>query len=136
MSVRQFAAYRSPGKGRVFALLDDPADTLEVVTTLGADDLALTDSLVAELNAYLAEREDKALDEVLRQLPEAVRRAVTSFLRQHCEPEPGTYGVHGAIRRLRLVYFDDRTPDFEEYVDAALHDRTRRPRDERGRPGW
>ncbi len=107
----QFVAYRTPSKAHVYALdrgneFWARADSLDLVTTVGRDQLALVDVLITDLNMYLAdpERKDPAdigkhqLPETLGQLPSAVAESIERYIQHHCsESRLGRYGDQGPI---------------------------------------
>lgn len=139
MTVREFLAHKTPGKSRVFAIDTDEPQFLEAVTTLGADDLHRTDSLLDGLNVHLLTRDENDLDELLAAFPDAVRIGVRDFLTRRCPaPPPGVFGEFGPVERVRLMYLDG--DDVEEYVQAAylvdLGIRVTNEADARGRVDW
>lgn len=139
MTIREFLAHATPGKSRVFAIDTDEPQSLEAVTSLGAADAHRTDDLLDRLNVYLVTRDDTALEELLGDLPEAVRIAVRDFLARRCPaPPPGAFGEFGPVERVRLMYLDGN--DLEEFVQAAylvgLGVRLTNEADSRGRVGW
>ncbi|MFF3672947.1 hypothetical protein ACFYYS_03050 [Streptomyces sp. NPDC002120] len=110
----------SPGRCRVFALVRDPHERLEVVTTLGATDLALSDELVEALNGYLSDQGDPILGTVLDRAPNPVRMAVRQYLQGRPAPELGTFTPYGPVGIVRdAVYFGGIDTELEEYLDGA-----------------
>ncbi|MEU6708580.1 hypothetical protein [Streptomyces wuyuanensis] len=110
----------SPGRCRVFALIKDPHERLEVVTTLGATDLALSDELVEALNGYLFDQGDPILGTVLDRAPNPVRMAVRQYLQGRPAPELGTFTAYGPVGIVReSVYFGGIDSELEEYLDGA-----------------
>ncbi|MBB4907797.1 hypothetical protein [Actinophytocola algeriensis] len=140
MTVREFLAHRTPGKSRVFAIDTDEPQSLDAVTSLGADDLHRTDSLLDGLNVYLITRDETDLASRLADFPEAVRIGVRDFLARRCAPPPplGAFGQFGPVERVRLMYLDG--DDLEEFVRAAflvdLGIRLSNEADARGRIDW
>lgn len=140
MTIREFLAHTTPGKSRVFAIDTDEPQALEAVTSLGADDLHRTDSLLDGLNVYLITRDETDLLERLADFPDAVRIGVRDFLTLRCPapPPPGAFGEFGPVERVRLMYLDG--DDIEEFVRAAyllgLGVRLGNEADSRGRVGW
>jgi hypothetical protein len=139
MTVREFLAHKTPGKSRVFAIDTDEPQVLEAVTTLGADDLHRTDSLLDGLNVHLLTRDENDLNELLAGFPDAVRIGVRDFIDRRCpEPPPGVFGEFGPVERVRLMYLDGE--DMEEFVQAAylvdLGIRLTNEADARGRVDW
>jgi hypothetical protein len=65
--------------------------------------------------------------------------AVRAFLKE-CQPELCVVSVYGPVEHLRLVYFDDRSGDFDDFVAAAyligLGIRATNEVDEDGSIGW
>ena len=115
-----FIAHTSPGRCRVFALVKDPDDRLEVVTTLGASDLHLRDELIRALNDFLSDRDDVALQTVLDRAPNPVRMAVQQYLKDKCAPEAGTFTTDGPIDIVRhAVYFSRVDDELEDYLEGA-----------------
>ncbi|MER7847384.1 hypothetical protein ABTZ03_25945 [Kitasatospora sp. NPDC096077] len=118
--VNSFIAHPSPGRSRVFALHKDPHDRLEAVTTLGGDDVRLTEGLVGVLNTYLADRDDVALQAVLDGLPKAVQMATRRYLKDECPPEMGAFTSFGPIEIVReAVYFSRIDDELEDYLEGA-----------------
>ncbi|MFF4465829.1 hypothetical protein ACFY13_40920 [Streptomyces mirabilis] len=139
--IYSFIAHASPGRSRVFALVKSPREELEVVTTLGAGDLHLTEELVGALNGFLADRDDKALEVVLNRVPKAVRTATQHYLKEKCPPMLGTFTGFGPIDVVRpAVYFRDIDDELEEYLDGAymigLGIRMSNERDSEGDVEW
>lgn len=119
MTIREFLAYTSPGRSRVFAIDDDRPQFLEAVTSLGADSVGHTEQLLDGLNVFLVNRDEADLDEVLDELPGAVQAAVRDFLNARCPtPPPGTFGENGFISEVRLSYFSDKD-ELKEHLEAA-----------------
>lgn len=118
--IHSFIAHTSPGRSRVFALVKDPHDQLEAVTTLGAGDLHLTGELVDALNFFLADRDEVALQEVLEKVPGPVRMAAQQYLTNECAPVLGAFNGYGPISVVReAVYFSGGDGDLEEYLEGA-----------------
>ncbi|MFJ2782077.1 hypothetical protein [Kitasatospora sp. NPDC087315] len=118
--VNSFIAHTSPGRSRVFALHKDPHDRLEAVTTLGGDDVRLTEDLVGVLNTYLADRDDVALQAVLDGLPKAVQMATRRYLKDECPPEMGAFTSFGPIEIVReAVCFSRIDDELEDYLQGA-----------------
>ncbi|MFJ8431973.1 hypothetical protein ACIQ9P_11820 [Kitasatospora sp. NPDC094019] len=118
--VHSFIAHTSPGRCRVFALVKDPDDRLEVVTTLGAGDLHLSGELISALNDFLSDRDNAALQTVLDRAPSPVRMAVQQFLKDKCAPEAGTFTTYGPIDIVRhAVYFSRIDEELEDYLEGA-----------------
>lgn len=116
--IREFLAHTSPGRSRIFAIDDERQHALETVTTLGTQDLHLTESLLTELNSFLVTRNDDDL-ETVAQLPSAVQIAVRNFLKQRCSaPATGMVGVYGPLEQIRLAYFSDGSA-LRDYLDGA-----------------
>ena len=138
--IRKFIAHTSPGKSRIFALAEGKRDYLEAVTSLGADDLHLTDKLVIELNDFLAARDETELATVLEAVPSPVRMAVNQFLKERCAPQPGAFNLYGPLDVVREAYFGGVDDEFEEYVSGAymigLGIRVTNERREDGDVGW
>lgn len=139
MTVREFLAHTTPGKSRVFAIDTDEPQFLEAVTTLGADDLHRTDSLLDGLNVHLLTRDENDLAELLAAFPDAVRIGVLDFLTRRCPaPPPGVFGEFGPVERVRLMYL--RGDDLDEFVQAAylvgLGIRLTNQTGERGQVDW
>jgi hypothetical protein len=139
--IHSFIAHASPGRTRVFALVRDPYDELEAVTTLGADDLHLTTELVDALNCFLYDREEAALDSLLEVFPKPVRMAVRQYVKNKCAPIMGAFNECGPIEVVRgAVYFSAGSDALEEYLDAAqmigLGVRISNQRSEDGDVGW
>lgn len=138
--IRKFIAHTSPGKSRIFALADGSPDCLEAVTSLGAEDLHLTDKLVLELNDFLATRNEAELAAVLDALPNPVRMAVNQFLAGRCAPQPGAFNLYGPLEVVREAYFGGVDDEFEEYVSGAymigLGIRITNEQREDGRVSW
>lgn len=139
MTIREFLAHTTPGKSRVFAIDTDETQSLEAVTSLGADDLHRTDSLLDGLNVYLITRDETGLADLLAGFPDAVRVGVRDFLTRRCpSPPPGAFGEFGPVERVRLMYLDGT--DLEEFVRAAylvgLGIRLGNETDARGRIDW
>jgi hypothetical protein len=104
----------------VFALVKDPDDRLEVVTTLGAGDLHLSDELISALNDFLPDRDNAALQTVLDRAPSPVRMAVQQYLKDKCAPEVGTVATYGPIDVVRhAVYFSRIDDELEDYLEGA-----------------
>ncbi|MFD5092765.1 hypothetical protein ACFWMR_19335 [Amycolatopsis thailandensis] len=118
MSVSQFVAHRGEGKARVFALIRGSSDSLEVVTSLGADDAHVAEDLIRELNFFLVERDERSLNDFLGGLPNAVQIAVRNFLQKRCRATLGAMSVYGAVEPLKLLYVDSRE-EFRELLGAA-----------------
>lgn len=102
--IRKFIAHTSPGKSRIFALTSGTPDYLEAVTSLGADDLHLTDKLVIELNDFLARRDESDLGSVLEAVPNPVRMAVNQFLKDRCPTARRMQYLRAAGRSARGVF--------------------------------
>lgn len=138
--IRKFIAHTSPGKSRLFALADGAPDHLEAVTSLGADDLHLTDKLVTELNDLLATRNETELATVLEAVPNPVRMAVNQFLKDRCAPQPGAFNLYGPLEVVREAYFLAMDDEFEEYVSGVymigLGIRITNEQGEDGRVSW
>lgn len=138
--IRKFVAHTSPGKSRIFALADGSPDYLEAVTSLGADDLHLTDKLVLELNDFLATRDEAELAAVLDALPNPVRMAINQFLKDRCAPAPGAFNLYGPLDVVREAYFGSVDDELEQYVSGAymigLGIRMTNERGEDGDVGW
>lgn len=139
MTIREFLAHTTPGKSRVFAIDTDEPQSLEAVTSLGADDLHHTDSLLDGLNVYLITRDENDLTDRLADFPEAVRIGVQDFVKRRCTAPPlGAFGEFGPIERVRLIYLDG--DDLEDFVQAAylvdLGVRLTNEADARGRIDW
>ncbi|MFD8979910.1 hypothetical protein [Streptomyces sp. NPDC059564] len=118
--IHSFIAHMSPGRCRVFALVKDPHERLEVVTTLGSADLALSDELVEALNGHLFDQDGAALGTVLDRAPHPVRMAVRQYLQGRPAPELGTFTPYGPIGIVReAVYFRAIDGELEEYLDGA-----------------
>jgi preprotein translocase subunit Sss1 len=118
--IHSFIAHTSPGRSRVFALARRPGDELEAVTTLGAGDLHLTKELVSALNAFLYDRDDRALEKVLDRAPKPVRMAAQQYLRDKCEPVMGAFTECGPVEVVReAVFFGGIDPELEEYLECA-----------------
>lgn len=118
--IHSFITHMSPGRCRVFALVKDPRQRLEVVTTLGAADLALSDELVDALNDYLFDQRDPALETVLDRAPNPVRMAVRQYLQGRPAPELGAFTPYGPVGVVReAVYFGAIDSELEEYLDGA-----------------
>ncbi|MFE3144070.1 hypothetical protein [Streptomyces scopuliridis] len=118
--VYSFIAHASPGRSRVFALHKDPHDRLEAVTTLGADDLHLTEEFVGALNGFLADRDDAVLLAVLDRVPAPVDMAARQYLKENCVSELGEFTGYGPVDVVReAVYFGGIDDDLEEYLDGA-----------------
>ncbi|MFJ2851225.1 MULTISPECIES: hypothetical protein [Streptomyces] len=104
----------------MFALVKNPGDELEAVTTLGAGDLHLTTQLVRVLNSYLYDRDDRALGEVLDRVPRAVRMAVQQYLKDKCAPVMGAFTDCGPVEVVReAVFFGGIDEELEEYLEGA-----------------
>lgn len=138
--IRTFIAHTSPGKSRIYALAEGAPDRLEAVTSLGADDLHLTDMLVIELNDFLATRDGNALGTVLEQVPDPVRIAINRFLANRCAAELGAFNVYGRLEVVREAYFSAVDEEIEQYVGGAymigLGIRMTNERRADGRVGW
>ncbi|MEU9314724.1 hypothetical protein [Streptomyces sp. NPDC048295] len=118
--IHSFIAHMNPGRCRVFALVKDPHERLEVVTTLGAADLALSGELVEALNSHLFDQGGPALGAVLDRAPNPVRMAVRQYLQGRPAPELGTFTPYGPVGVIRdAVYFGGIDGDLEEYLDSA-----------------
>ncbi|MFD8703659.1 hypothetical protein ACFV1W_13675 [Kitasatospora sp. NPDC059648] len=118
--VHAFIAHTSPGRSRVFALVKDPHDRLDAVTTLGGGDLRLADELVGALNNYLADRDETALQAVLLGFPKAVQMATKHYLKEKCPPEMGAFTGFGPIEIVReAVYFSRLDDELEDYLEGA-----------------
>ncbi|MBO7937469.1 hypothetical protein ABZX99_30520 [Streptomyces antibioticus] len=118
--IHSFIAHVSPGRSRVFALIKDPRERLEVVTTLGAADLALSDDLVEALNGHLFDQKDPTLGSVLDRAPNPVRMAVRQYLQGMPTLELGTFTPYGPVGIVReAVYFGRIDDELEEYLDGA-----------------
>ncbi|MFC4063504.1 hypothetical protein [Actinoplanes subglobosus] len=122
--IREFVAHTSPGKGRIFALVDGDY-SLEAVTTLGSNDLNLVAALVSGLNNYLADRDEAPLTAILDQLPNAVQIAIRNFIKTRCHFEVGMYtdcGFNEVVRQevsfgpLRAGFLVE---EFTDYLAAA-----------------
>ncbi|MEV6058442.1 hypothetical protein AB0L62_00425 [Nocardia asteroides] len=114
MMIKQFVAHRTPTKAHIFAIdrRDDfwaRADGLELVTTVGRDQLSMVDGLITDLNMYLSDpdRKDPAgvgmheLPETLSRLPSAVAESIDRFIRRRCdESQFGEYGDQGPIHTV------------------------------------
>jgi hypothetical protein len=110
----------SPGRCRVFALVKDPFERLEVVTTLGATDLPLGDELVEALNGYLFDQKDPALGAALDRAPNPVRMAVRQYLQGMPAPELGAFTPYGPVSIVRnAVFFGGIDDELEEYLEGA-----------------
>lgn len=118
--IHSFIAHKSPGRSRVFALVKDPHERLEAVTTLGIADVELTDDLVSALNCYLADRDDDPLQETLDRVPKAVCMASRQYLNNAAQPELGAFTGFGPIEVVRsAVYFTEIDEELEEYLQGA-----------------
>ncbi|MBY8889340.1 hypothetical protein K7472_31530 [Streptomyces sp. PTM05] len=125
----------------MFALVKDPHDQLEVVTTLGADDLHLTTELVNALNGFLSDRDETVLETLLDVFPIPVSMAVQQYVKNKCAPVLGAFNGYGPIDVVReAVYFSRGSDDLEEYLDSAymigLGVRVSNQRSEDGDVGW
>ncbi|HWO60179.1 MAG TPA: hypothetical protein VNO31_09120 [Umezawaea sp.] len=116
MSVRRFLAHKNSGKSRLFAVRHD---TLEAVTTLGVGDVERTDDIVRALDVYLSVRDEVALEEALRGLPDAVLLAIRGYLRSRATPEPGTFGPNGLVEVVRRARFPLESGTIEQYLSGA-----------------
>lgn len=136
----EFLAHRTPSRSRVFARVRPTDDHLEAVTTLGAADAPVTGDLIAALNTYLATREEKPLRTVLEHVPDAVRIAVQSFVRERCAFELGAFTSEGPIDVIRLCYFRQADHELVHYLDSAyvigLGVRISNQRDRAGDVDW
>ncbi|MGN9911634.1 hypothetical protein ACTMTJ_29160 [Phytohabitans sp. LJ34] len=56
---------------------------------------------------------------MLDRLPDAVRIAVRSFVRERCAFELGAFTGYGPIDEIRLCYFSHADEEFIQYLDAA-----------------
>ncbi|QSE87849.1 hypothetical protein JWS13_04105 (plasmid) [Rhodococcus pseudokoreensis] len=120
MTVERFVSYDSAGKCRIFALISH-ADKIEVVTTVGSRDQALTEPLVGALNDYLATRSEVGLDNVLGKMPAPVSMAVHSYLRGHTLREAEAEAGDSSARKelVRELYYGLDSPNFLEQLEAA-----------------
>ncbi|MFI6581819.1 hypothetical protein [Embleya sp. NPDC050493] len=139
--VYSFIAHTSPSRSRVFALIKDPHDRLEAVTTLGAGDLHLTEDLVGALNSYLADRDDTALQAMLDRVPRPVCMAAQKYLKDNCPLEVGAFTEYGPIDIVRTaVYFSRLDDEIEDYLEGAymigLGIRMSNERNNDGEIGW
>lgn len=118
--IHSFIAHTSPGRSRVFALVRDPEEELEAVTTLGSGDLHLTRELVIALNSFLYDRDDRVLGEVLGLVPQAVRMAVQQYLKDKCAAITGAFTECGPVEVVReAVFFGQIDEELEEYLECA-----------------
>lgn len=117
--VYQFIAHKTPGKGRIFALVKSPEERLEAVTTLAAGDVHLVDDLVDGLNTFLYERKEGELNAILAEAPDAVSMAVRRFIRDHCSHDLGEFSEYGPIDTITQFVFTGLDAEFEEVFDAA-----------------
>ena len=139
--VDQFIAHPSPGRSRIFALIRDPADHVDAVTTLGTNNLHLTDDLVNHLNDFLLDGDEASLKEVLDRLPGPVRMAVNQFLRNRPAPELGAFTGIGPVDIVRAaVCFSRPDDELEDYLTSAytigLGIRVTNQRDGDGNVDW
>lgn len=122
--IREFVAHTSPGKGRIFALVEGNR-SLEAVTTLGSNDLVLVAEVVSRLNDYLADRDQASLKPVLDQLPNAVQVAIRNFIQTRCHFELGMYsdcGFNDVVREkvcFGPLNADFLVEEFTDYLDSA-----------------
>jgi hypothetical protein len=120
MTIRQFVAHREAAGSRLFAVDRDGADRLEAVAVLGSADVERTDELVGALDLYLSMRDESALENSLRGLPDAVVLPIREFLRSRCPREPGTFGPWGFLTQVRRSYLAARPRTVEEYLSGAF----------------
>ncbi|MFC1442365.1 hypothetical protein ABUW04_29340 [Streptacidiphilus sp. N1-10] len=125
----------------MYALVKDPHERLEAVTTLGAADAELTDELVGALNCFLADHDSNSLAEVLEQVPNAVRMAARQYLSNVPQPEVGALTEFGPVEVVRsAVYFSSNDEELEEYIQGAymigLGIRMQNERGVDGSVGW
>ncbi|WP_326834884.1 hypothetical protein VSH64_08140 [Amycolatopsis rhabdoformis] len=138
MLVTEFVAHRSSGKSRVFALVRGSVDSLEVVTSVGVDDVDMTEDLVRELNFFLIERDEASLNALLARFPQAVQMAVRAFLLERCQVTVGSTSVFGTVEPVKLMSVYGR--ELKEFVGAAyllgLGVNVSNEVDERGQTSW
>lgn len=136
MYVDEFLAHKNPSRHRIFAVMRDESDRLEVVTTLGTQDLHLTDKLTDALNDFLNDRDNHTigrhekdtvgvqvrttLSTVMERLPEAVQVGIQSFLDGLPLAELGDLSPWtGRIRVLSTSYFTSDSYELEIYLEGA-----------------
>jgi len=138
--INRYFTHESPTKSRIFALRGERDDELEVVTTLGADDVSKTAALLAALNDLETNATTEALEGVLAVLPQAVNTAVRRHVAvgEDRAPEPRT--TPNTTASIRLMYFSALDDELEEHIEGAynlgLGIRLTNEVDRGGQVGW